>query len=318
MSSRQVYNPVDEPSTFQVLLGYTKSPVFFAGLILFMGFAFWSDASVFVELMFPLDGQGDQSLGRLPNSLLTINYPFTLLRGVVMEQPVLSSDVPFFWHPHRSDVIMIQQILKRCYGIEPVILETKQDIEEAKQVHLAARKSDTFAIVSPLLPEALEVFTPKHMGRAVCFFRHPLDYDFHSSLPPKDSATNYLVRYILQLDKDASVGFKELGDTKQLVRDVCIVSVIDKAAESIKRAADYFGWMLEGSQECVEEIVERETPKERYLDHSTSEWQQFYRENHFDCQVYEFAQQAWRAQMQTIIPLKLQVQREDARNRNDE
>jgi hypothetical protein len=40
--------------------------------------------------------------GRYPNSLLTLFYPFTLLRDVVLDQPVISADVPFFWHVHVS------------------------------------------------------------------------------------------------------------------------------------------------------------------------------------------------------------------------
>jgi hypothetical protein len=40
--------------------------------------------------------------GRYPNSLLTLFYPFTLLRDVVLDQPVDRTDVPFFWHAHVS------------------------------------------------------------------------------------------------------------------------------------------------------------------------------------------------------------------------
>jgi hypothetical protein len=40
--------------------------------------------------------------GRYPNSLLTLFYPFTLLRDVVLDQPVNRTDVPFFWHVHVS------------------------------------------------------------------------------------------------------------------------------------------------------------------------------------------------------------------------
>lgn len=40
--------------------------------------------------------------GRYPNSLLTLFYPFTLLRDVVLDQPVNRTDVPLFWHVHIS------------------------------------------------------------------------------------------------------------------------------------------------------------------------------------------------------------------------
>uniref|UniRef100_A0A6U1NTU9 Uncharacterized protein n=1 Tax=Cyclophora tenuis TaxID=216820 RepID=A0A6U1NTU9_CYCTE len=313
----------EEPSTMEVLVGYTKSPYFFAGLLLFGSLAMFSDATVFLELLFgPQDTRFE---GSLPNSLLTLNYPYTLMRSVVMEQPVADSDVPFFWHPHKSDEKILDKVLTNCYGVETIKLDSKKNIQQAKDVKIASRNNKKSAILSPFFPEAIEVLTPDNLGRAVCLFRHPLDYDFHSDLLNKSQeedknsqkkTDNYLIRYIFN-HFQGSVGFKELGDAKQLVRDVCVVSNMDKTTESIERAAAYFGWALtEGSTEsCVKDIVDAIKPTERYVDHDTPEWEKFYRDYKFDCQLYEFTQQAWRAQIQTIVPLALQQQRENQRLR---
>ena len=45
-------------------------------------------------------------MGRFPNSLLTLFYPYTLLRDVVLEQPVNETDIPFYWYIHEEDEIM--------------------------------------------------------------------------------------------------------------------------------------------------------------------------------------------------------------------
>lgn len=310
----------------QVLVGYTKSPYFFAGLMVFGMFATYSDASMLLE---PLFGPRDTRYqGHLPNSLLTLNYPYTLMRGVVMEQPVSESDVPFFWHAHKSDERILDKVLSSCYGVETVKLDSPEEIQKAKDVKISSRKVEhnKFAILSPLFREVIETFTPDHLGRAVCFFRHPLDYDFHAQLQKKKDGKenmrtdNFLVRYLLDDYKKDVVGFKELGDAKQIVRDVCVVSIMDKTTESIERAAAYFGWDLaEGASEsCVEDVVDALNPTERYVDHDTPEWDRFYGATKFDCQVYEFAQQAWRAQIQTIVPFALQQRREEQRLKQDE
>jgi len=120
-----------------------------------------------------------------------------------------------------------------------------------------------------------------------------------------------MVRFLLK-NHVGRLGYKELGDVKQIIRDICVVATIDKLPDSIKRSAEYLGWPLEGSDQCVEEVVEENAPQERYMDHDSPEWYQFYGKTKYDCQLYEFAQQVWRAQIQTIIPLSLQNQRSKA------
>ena len=106
--------------------------------------------------------------GRYPNSLLTLFYPFTLLRDVVLDQPVISADVPFFWHVHVSvsffglhyfialsntiimnplinnncttlkDELAIKNALRTCYGANLVELDTLEDVSKAKKLDLVA------------------------------------------------------------------------------------------------------------------------------------------------------------------------------------
>lgn len=297
------------------------------GLVAFLSVT--SDASKFFTLF-----QTERDIryaGRLPNSLLTVNYPYTLMRGVVQEQPVTpETDVPFFWHPHKRDRRIVKNAVTSCYGVEVIELETLDAINKAKEVDLAARPGGNFALTSPYLREVAELFSPAHLGRASCYFRHPLDYDLFDHRPTYELKDNWLVRFLLN-DGTTVLDFRELGkcrerrmlylDTKlsyiccltgfakQIVREVCVASPMDKIAVTIKRYADYMGWELKGSEDCVEDAVEAEEVEPKILDHHSEEWQEFYKDNKYDCQLYEFSQQTWRAQIQTIIPLSLQLKR---------
>jgi hypothetical protein len=307
-SSRYDYD-LDEQSTLQVIAGYTRNPRFLGVMVLFIILMFTTDASfIFETILGSKNGQFD---GRLPNSLLTIDYPYTLLKRVVLDQPLENTDVAFFWHPHKSDEQIVQKVLTSCYGVEVIELDSLDAIKKARQDQIFGQTSKNFAILSPFAREAIEMFTPDHMGRMSCFFRHPLDYDFHESLSRDvdgDTNNNKVVRLLVN-HPVGPLGLRQLAIAKQIVRDVCVVATIDKLEESIKRIADYFGWELQATDTCVDDIVSSENPKENYVDHESSSWQSFYSDNQYDCQLYELVQSTWRAQIQTIVPLTKQVNR---------
>ncbi|KAL7516646.1 hypothetical protein ACHAWX_001637 [Stephanocyclus meneghinianus] len=286
--------------------------------------------------------------GRYPNSLLTLFYPFTLLRDVVLDQPVISADVPFFWHVHVSDELAIKNALRTCYGANLVELDTVEDVSKAKKLDLVAtlvsqerlgtrisdvtkqqyyngQSSRPLVITSPHIREAAELFSQDHFGRMFSFYRHPIDYDVHPNLkkklPPEAGASNFLTRLLSDVHT-GELGFKELGIAKQVIRQVTVTGTRDLMAESLFRIAKYFGWIPVGgmgskeseeaddaaAKACIEDIVQS-APEERYADHNSPEWEVFYQRNKMDCQLYELARSTWRAQIQTIIPLTLQKQR---------
>lgn len=67
---------------------------------------------------------------------VNMNYPYTLPRGVVSEQLVERSDVPFFWHPHKLDERIVQKVLSNCYGIETIQLNSLDATSKAKSANL--------------------------------------------------------------------------------------------------------------------------------------------------------------------------------------
>mmetsp|Transcript_31988 Transcript_31988/g.67243 ORF Transcript_31988/g.67243 Transcript_31988/m.67243 type:complete len:430 (-) Transcript_31988:282-1571(-) len=284
--------------------------------------------------------------GRYPNSLLTLFYPFTLFRDVVLDQPVTSNDVPFYWHAHVSDEIAVKAVLTKCFDADLVELNTVEDVEKAKRLNLIAtlvsqdrvgtgainkeklyngQQRKPLVITSPHIREVAELFSQDNFGRTFSFYRHPIDYDVHPNLkkrlPPEAGANNFLTRLLSDVHT-GPLGFKELGIGKQVIRQTTITGTRDLMSESFFRFAKYYGWVPiggEGTKEseerddaiaksCIDGIV-KDVPGERYADHNSPEWQVFYKANRLDCQLYEIARSTWRAQIQTIIPLTLQKHR---------
>jgi len=281
--------------------------------------------------------------GRYPNSLLTLFYPFTLFRDVVLDQPVSPDDVPFFWHAHVSDEVAVKAVLTRCYDADLVELNTVEDVEKARGLDLVptlvsqdrigagslekeklynGQRRRPLVVASPHIREAAELFSQDNFGRTFSFYRHPIDYDVHpelkKKLPPEAGANNFLTRLLSDVHT-GPLGFKELGIGKQVIRQTTIVGTRDLMAESLFRFGKYFGWVPvggEGTKEsgekddalatsCIDEVI-RDVPGERYADHNSPEWQVFYKANKLDCQLYEIARSTWRAQIQTIVPLTMQ------------
>ena len=242
----------------------------------------------------------------------------------------------------------MKKALTTCYGADLIELDTIEDITKAKnldlvsslasQNRLGARISDTtkepyynqqisrpVVITSPHIREASELFNQENYGRMFSFYRHPIDYNVHpqlkQKLPPDAGVNNFLTRLLSDVYV-GELGFKELGIAKQVIRQVGVTGTRDVMAESIFRIGKYFGWVplngmgMKESEEsddeivkaCIEDIVQS-SPEERYADHNSNEWQVFYQRNKLDCQLYEIARSTWRAQIQTIIPLTLQMER---------
>ena len=257
--------------------------------------------------------------GTYPHSLLTLFYPYTLFRDVVLDQPVDGSDIIYFWHLHNSDERAYKKILTECYGKELVELNDKQSITEAKDMNLVSKLDPKKHVVtSPFIRETAEIFTTDNFGRMICFFRHPLDYDLHPDLPVFPAKDNWLARLLSNHHED-ELTFKELGVAKHVVRQACLVGEIDKMKQSIVRFGKHLNWpyahnMTEGEGlKCIDDNL-LDFPKEKFADHTTDAWLSFYEQNLFDSQLYELSQSAWRHQIQTIIPWELQL----SRNQDDD
>lgn len=262
--------------------------------------------------------------GRYPHSLLTLFYPYTVYRDIVLDQPINMTDIPFFWHLHKSDEIIYKQVLTKCYGLQIIELDSLESIQNAVDVELVnGLNRNQHVITSPFIRETAEIFTNNHFGRMLCFFRHPLDYDLHPALPSFPMNDNWLTRLLSNVH-DRDVTFKELGIAKQVVRQTCLVGTMDKMKTSIIRFQEHFGWSYkdgmsaEQGEKCIDDAMAGNVPVETWLDHEGIEFKTFYESNKMDCQLYELAQSAWRHQIQTIVPWNTQLLRDEDEDDDEE
>jgi hypothetical protein len=287
--------------------------------------------------------------GRYPNSLLTLFYPLTLYRDVVLDQPIDESDVPFFWHPHARDGNDVKAILRRCYDADIIELNTIVEVHRARDDNIVSKlveggrvgrgssgtsSSTTYyngqrrtplIIASPHIREVAELFSQDNFGRTFSFYRHPVDYDLDpsimSSIPPGSDTDNFMVRLLSNVHS-GTLGYKELGTAKQVIRQTTVSGTRDLLSESIFRVGKYYGWVPVGGmgtkesaqtdddtvRACIDDMT-RDMPGEKYIDHVGPGWESFYDSNNLDCELYEIARSTWRAQIQTIVPLTLQKRR---------
>mmetsp|Transcript_16639 Transcript_16639/g.24909 ORF Transcript_16639/g.24909 Transcript_16639/m.24909 type:complete len:332 (+) Transcript_16639:116-1111(+) len=252
--------------------------------------------------------------GRYPHSLLTLFYPYTLLRDVVLDQPIADTDIPFFWHLHNSDERVYKKILTSCYGLELIELDTVKAIEEAGKLGII-KKLDRYkhVITSPFVRETAEIFTTENFGRMIAFFRHPIDYDIHPDMEQFEATDNWLTR-MLSNWPSKDITFKELGVAKHVVRQCCLMGTLDKMKTSIVRIAIHMNWkyandMTDGlGEKCIDDAL-LDMPGEKWADHESDAWKSFYQQNRYDNELYELSQSTWRHQIQTIVPWEIQLSR---------
>eukprot|EP00552_Chaetoceros_brevis_P000561 CAMPEP_0197744454 /NCGR_PEP_ID=MMETSP1435-20131217/38805_1 /TAXON_ID=426625 /ORGANISM="Chaetoceros brevis, Strain CCMP164" /LENGTH=55 /DNA_ID=CAMNT_0043335831 /DNA_START=1 /DNA_END=165 /DNA_ORIENTATION=- len=54
------------------------------------------------------------------------------------------------------------------------------------------------------------------------------------------------------------------------------------------------------------------------MNHQGGAWMKFYKDNLYDCQLYEITRSVWRAQIQTIVPWAIQLSRDEYDEDDDE
>jgi len=298
---------------------FNRTAIFVAGIVCAYFIVYETNAVASIDEKIDESLRGldpNQYNGRYPHSLLTLFYPYTLLRDVALDQPVGNTDIPFFWHLHNSDERVYKKILTGCYGLELIELNTVKAIQQAEELNIV-KNLDRYkhVITSPFVRETSKIFTTDNFGRMLCFFRHPIDYDLHPDLPTFEKKDNWLTRLLSDWHSE-ELTFKELGVAKHVVRQCCLMGTLDKMKTSIVRIAKHMNWkyadgMNDGEGEkCIDDAM-LEMPAEKWGDHESDAWKSFYKQNHYDTELYELSQSTWRHQTQTIIPWELQLSRDE-------
>lgn len=232
-------------------------------------------------------------------NIMILGPPWVYMKDGVNDMPVMDEDITFLWLVRGSSGETIRNMMTDCLDLRLQNYHHGIDVEPEM-----SSLSRTNGLASPNIREVAAKFNANYYGRMFAFFRHP--YQIFKESIMRETVENPLIRTIIG-EPEMKITYKELGIAKKVVREKCIVGLLDEHFDrSIKRIVDYFGWVeKDGMGESCFEKHRSKIPKDVYGDmmaDSSPEWQEFMLKNRYDLQLYEFARSVHRAHAQTIIP----------------
>ncbi|KAL7540245.1 hypothetical protein ACHAXR_009968 [Thalassiosira sp. AJA248-18] len=209
---------------------------------------------------------------------------------------------------------------------------THQGISRAKNLNLVS-SGLADVVISPLLHEASTLFTPTRRGRMFTIFRHPVEraaslFYFIQETQWKQPATrndqfadisiekfynkgfaenNWMTRFLTNELTKGELTEKDLTIAKEVLRQKCLVGLLEEKGETFERVQKYFGWKPknEEEQDCLEKKLEWAWPmkhKHPEIAESTRAWRLIEKANKFDLELYEYAQELFAQQGELLFP----------------
>lgn len=246
------------------------------------------------------DLQGDEEIEDEGN-IMVLGPPWVYLRDTVNDMPVRDTDITFFWLVRGASGEKIKNMLTDCLDLRLTSyhhgIDTELEFSSLSRIN---------GIASPNVREVSARFTAEYHGRMFAFFRHPYQIFRESMRVAREDLDNPLIRAVIG-DNEMKITYKELGIAKKVVREKCVVGLLDEFFEkSVRRIYDYFGWVdKDGMGQTCFERHQDTVPADAYgntMSDNSAEWMQFMVKNKLDLQMYEFVRSVYRAEEQTIIP----------------
>uniref|UniRef100_A0A7S4IBD3 Sulfotransferase domain-containing protein n=1 Tax=Odontella aurita TaxID=265563 RepID=A0A7S4IBD3_9STRA len=184
-------------------------------------------------------------------------------------------------------------------------------IERAGRMGLA-QSGLAEVVFTPLVNKAVaEIFSPEYKGRLFALFRHPVDRlvsqyyylqyaGWEKTYDPgiaKMSLGAYARLYgdrMMQqlLDFPGPMTERHLERAKEIIRTKCVVGLVDRAEESVRRFVSYFGWETEESDQCITRnfAIGRNANAHRHprVVEGTEEWNDVSKAMPWDIRLYEY------------------------------
>lgn len=208
---------------------------------------------------------------------------------------------------------------------------THQGIGRAKRLNLVSTGLAD-VLISPLLHEASTLFTPTRKGRMFTIFRHPVEraaslFYFIQETQWRQPATrsdqladisieqfyksgfaenNWVVRFLTnELTKD-ELAEDDLITAKEILRQKCLVGLLEEKGETFARLQNYFGWgQNDEGRSCIEKKLDWSWPmkhKHPAIEKDSTAWSLIVANNSFDMKLYDFAKDLFHQQGQQLFP----------------
>lgn len=193
---------------------------------------------------------------------------------------------------------------------------TPEGIHRAKNMGLI-ESGLADVIVSQHLHPVATLFNPHKMGRMFAVVRHPIEravsmfhylgvanweptYDadlayisIEMYARSKRAEHNWMTRFLSnELERDLNA--KHLAIAKEVLRQKCLVGLLEHKGESFRRFEKYFGWAPKDKDqmECRERLLHWGWSNKHShpdVEEGSTVWDLLYKKNSFDMELYEYA-----------------------------
>ena len=268
------------------------------------------------------------------------------------------ADVPYLWTPPYAGGAALEDMVGQCLNLvvaaQRGAVEDRESYSQLRVVTVLGRKYlnvDLFTshgirraadlglagsgmadlVISPLLGEALGLFSPSHRGRLLVIVRHPVDRELamfrylramrrrgvttKDELPSSVSAfassdfvsANWMTRSLVGKRKGESVTSRDVETAKEVLRRKALVGLYEDLPGAARRYGRYFGWdggaaFGEGTVSCLEgaagdgadaDAVGADDPDAR---EGSDAWRELERRNGLDVELYLYARNLFKFQ----------------------
>jgi len=184
-------------------------------------------------------------------------------------------------------------------------------------------------VISPLLHDATSLFTPTRKGRLFTIFRNPIEraaslfyfiQDTQWKQPNSGNEqfasmtieefyqggfaeNNWMTRFLTNELTKGELTEEDLNIAKEVLRQKCLIGLLDAKGETFDRFQKYFGWRPKNGseEECLSKKLEWAWPmKHRHppIEKGSDAYVLIRAQNIFDLQLYEYATELFKQQEQ--------------------
>ena len=209
---------------------------------------------------------------------------------------------------------------------------THQGVSRAKRLDLVS-SGLADVVISPLLHEALPLFSPTQKGRMFAIFRHPVeraaslfyfiqdtqwkqldtrneqfaDISIEEFYKTGYAENNWMTRFLTNELTKKELTEDDLEVAKEVLRQKCLVGLMEEKRETFERIQKYFGWnpKNEKDQSCLErktEVAWSMMHAHPTVEKNSQAWRLIVNANKFDMRLYEFAKELFSQQGLRLFP----------------
>jgi hypothetical protein len=208
---------------------------------------------------------------------------------------------------------------------------THQGIAYAKSLNLVS-SGLADVLISPLLHEASALFNLSRRGRMFAMFRHPVDraaslFYFIQETQWRQPATrrdqfadisienfykkgfaenNWMTRFLINELTKRELTENDLSIAKEVLRQKCLVGLLEEKVETLDRLQNYFGWgpKDDDEKECLEKKLDWSWPMKHNhpkIEKESKAWALIAAANSFDMKLYGYAKELFYLQGQQLF-----------------